>query len=441
MELHEQLAALAAQRGREVFANPEGLRAALEDFLDEQSASVGELNLLVDAVRLGGLAQVEANLARGAQPEAAVAAAGEFLARQRGTSDQASCQWACAALGHAVGMVPAPIAQRLRESYRSSGAQLPPPQQPPTVSPPFPMAQAAPMAPAQGGWSAPQQPWTPQMVAGQPGQPQQWGPPPVKKSKGPIIAVGVAVAAVLIGSGVVWAVVSSGDDNDKKSASDSTSKVTENGSEEPTVTPSGEPLEGKSPTEIKDAVSAEMEDVKSLNMAGTITQDGELMSMDLSLDTTGRCQGTMEMQGGRAEMVSDGTDMYMKGNEQFWIASSGQANPDQSLLDMFTDKWVRMAGSADDSKEFCDLSVMLDEFVGSDSSSADFTVAGTTLHQGTQAVRLVSDDGGTMLVANEAPHHVLKLISVGDEPGEFEFSHYNEGLTLNIPKDYIDIPS
>ncbi|MFS3127491.1 hypothetical protein ACLM5J_03705 [Nocardioides sp. Bht2] len=440
MELHEQLAALAAQRGREVFANPDGLRAALEDFLDEQSASVGELNLLVDAVRLGGLAQVEANLARGAQPDAAVAAAGEFLARQRGTTEQGSCQWACAALGYAVGMVPAPIVQRLRDSYRSSGAPLPPqsgqPAQPPTVSPAYP---TAPMAPAQGGWSAPQQPWSPQMVAGAPGA-QSWGAPPAKKSKGPLIAVGVAVAAVLIGGGVVWAVVGSGDDNDKKSASDPTSKVSESGGSD-TPKPSGDALAEKSPVEIRDAVVAQMKDVKSLNMAGEVTTDGEEMTMDISMDTTGRCQGTMEMQGGRAEIVSDGTDMYMKGNEQFWIVSSGEANPEQFMLDMFSDKWVRMAGSAADADEFCDLDNMLSEFVGNSGSDVDFTVKGTTIHNGSEAVELTSDDGGTMLVANYAPYHVLKLVDTGDEPGDFEFSRYNEELNLNIPKDYMDIPS
>lgn len=443
MELHEQLAALAAQRGRAVFANPEGLRAALEDFLDEQSASVGELNLLVDAVRLGGLAQLEANLAHGAQPEAAVAAAGEFLARQRGTTDQGSCQWACAALGHAVGVVPAPVAQRLHAFYRSGSPATPqgPPAGAPTVSPvAAPQQYPAPQGAPQGGWSAPQQPWTPQMVAGQ-GAPG-WGPAPAKKSKAPIIAVGVAVAALLIGGGVVWAVVGSGDD-DKKSADEPTSSIgtddpTEDPTDDPTTVPSGDALADMTPTQIRDEVVAAMAQVKSLNMDGTLEAEG--MSMDISMDTEGRCQGTMEVQGGRADIVSDGTDMYMKGNEEFWIASSGEENPEQFLLDMFTDKWVRMANSAASTEEFCDLDTMLEEFVGS-SGAPDFTVDGTTTHNGTQAVRLAGDDGGTMLVANYAPYHLLEMVDVGDEAGEFTFSRYNEELKLEIPKDYVDIPS
>src|SRR5690606_25779613 len=104
-----------------VLADPDVLRAALEDYLDEQSASTGDLNLLVDAVRLGGLGRLRSASQGGAAPSAAVQAAGDYLARQRGSNDASSAQWACAALGYAVGLVPDQIPTTLRRSMTSGG--------------------------------------------------------------------------------------------------------------------------------------------------------------------------------------------------------------------------------------------------------------------------------------------------------------------------------
>ncbi|MBA3311070.1 MAG: hypothetical protein H0U28_13640, partial [Nocardioidaceae bacterium] len=53
MELHERLHALGVELGTGVFDDADSFRGALDDFLDEGSASTGDINLLVDAVRLG----------------------------------------------------------------------------------------------------------------------------------------------------------------------------------------------------------------------------------------------------------------------------------------------------------------------------------------------------------------------------------------------------
>ena len=53
MDLHEQLRELVAHQGPSVAESAEGFRAALDDYLGEDEATTGQLNLLVDAVRLG----------------------------------------------------------------------------------------------------------------------------------------------------------------------------------------------------------------------------------------------------------------------------------------------------------------------------------------------------------------------------------------------------
>ena len=49
------LYALGLRLGRDIFDDAEGFRGAVDDFLDEDAATTGDINLLVDAVRLGAL--------------------------------------------------------------------------------------------------------------------------------------------------------------------------------------------------------------------------------------------------------------------------------------------------------------------------------------------------------------------------------------------------
>lgn len=116
MELHERLDALRSALGAEVFEHPDNFRAALDDFLDEGSASTGEINLLVDAVRLDAYRRMIGMIESGAEPPAAVEAAGALLARERGSADLVGSRWACALLGYAVGRVSAAEVKRYETS-------------------------------------------------------------------------------------------------------------------------------------------------------------------------------------------------------------------------------------------------------------------------------------------------------------------------------------
>ncbi len=105
MELHESLAELVAAVGPQVLDDADGLRAALDDYLDEGAASTGDINLLVDAVRLGAHAWMMSTIASGGEGARAVEAAGVILARDRGSRDLDTARWACAVLGFAAGKV------------------------------------------------------------------------------------------------------------------------------------------------------------------------------------------------------------------------------------------------------------------------------------------------------------------------------------------------
>jgi len=149
MELHESLYALGLRHGREVFDDPDSFRGALDDFLDEDSATTRDINLLVDAVRLGAFSSMTTMIDSGALVAAAIEEAGKRLARDRGSADVAGAQWACALLGFAIGKVSDAEVRR----YRTQHATPQPPSQPlpptqfPAQQPPSAQEPARPMAP------------------------------------------------------------------------------------------------------------------------------------------------------------------------------------------------------------------------------------------------------------------------------------------------------
>lgn len=225
MELHENLYALGLRLGREVFSDPDSFRGALDDFLDEDAATTGDINLLVDAVRLGAFQSMTTMIDSGAQVTAAVEEAGARLARDRGSADVAGAQWACAVLGFAIGKVNDADVRR----YRTQHAVPPPPSQPlpptqfPAQQPPAPTQQPPqpPAAPTQ----YPAQQFNQGPVPPPPGGPQQptsWpgggALPPEPRSRTWPILVATVVALVMIAGGIVALVVTrdGGDGDDDK---------------------------------------------------------------------------------------------------------------------------------------------------------------------------------------------------------------------------------
>ncbi|MEZ0578505.1 YrzE family protein [Nocardioides sp. MH1] len=261
MELHESLAELARDHGASLFNDADAFRGALDDYLDEGSASTGTINLLTDAVRLGALQGMLTMLDSGASVDDAVESAGQRLSRDRGSADVAGSQWACAVLGYALGRVPVDLATRLRPDaltrepprhtaprptdYDDDATSIAPPGQPlPPVSPPVsppasspagsppPPPVSAPVSSPVQQWPAPSQPsQQPTSYGTPPGgvapyastQGVGYGAPPSKRS-GRGILIGAIVGVVLFGVIAVVAIIalSSGGD-DTPSADDTTS--------------------------------------------------------------------------------------------------------------------------------------------------------------------------------------------------------------------------
>ena len=224
MELHHHLRSLADSMGVEVFADADGLRGALDDYLDESAATTGEINLLVDAVRQDALRSLVTMIDNHAAAEPAIAEAGQRMAERRGSDDVVSSMWACAVLGYAVGKlgeddvrphlarrsgtVPLPEAGSTRPL-----PSPPPPAAPPVVPDPALAAVTMPPGPLPSAFPPPAAP----TMAPPPPQFQQQPPPPppppsasapgVGRRRLPLLlGVGALVLALVGGGFVVWRV-------------------------------------------------------------------------------------------------------------------------------------------------------------------------------------------------------------------------------------------
>ena len=266
MELHESLAQLARDHGDSLFADADAFRGALDDYLDEGSASTGTINLLTDAVRLGALQGMVTMLDSGAAVEDAVESAGQRLSRDRGSADVTGSQWACAVLGYALGKVPVSLATRLRpDAYtaeppsgstggtaarpsaspghaptqptgagsapqQSPTQQWPAPSSAPSSAPsPAPSAQQYPQSTGQYGAPA-----SPYAYSAGPG----YGTQPPKKSRSGLL-IGAIAAIVVIGVIAIVSIVAlTGGDDDEPSAGGTTdsSASASGGTTSPSVT-------------------------------------------------------------------------------------------------------------------------------------------------------------------------------------------------------------
>ncbi|GAB4011451.1 DcrB/PsbP domain-containing protein [Nocardioides ultimimeridianus] len=212
MQLAAALADLARDRGTALFRDPLTFRAALDDYLDEGTASSGTINLLTDAVRLGAVDGMLTMLDSGAQVQAAVESSGQRLARDRGSNDDRGCQWACAVLGFALGRVPAQLVQSLDPGSGSVPAASPAPPAPPVMSPPMmsPPMTSPPAAPVMSPPAAYGQPaWQSAPAYG------SWQAQPPRKSRTGLVVGLVIGAVVLLGGigGLVALVANSGGDD------------------------------------------------------------------------------------------------------------------------------------------------------------------------------------------------------------------------------------
>ena len=216
----------------------------------------------------------------------------------------------------------------------------------------------------------------------------------MKKSRLATCAMGVAIAATMTGCG--------GDDFADGSAKD-----------------------------IIKASATDMGKLKSVHLNADITSDGSNVTMDLSLDTDGNCEGTVGVGGGSADILGIGDQAWYKADEAFWRANAGD-QADQ-IIALVGDKWV--VDPEGQFSSFCDLDGLLED-IGDPEGVEDAKTDGTEDVDGDEAVKVVGDDDGsetTAFIAVDEPHYILKVEVTGDDEGEATFSDFDKDVDVEAP--------
>ncbi|MBZ5740962.1 hypothetical protein [Nocardioides mangrovi] len=190
--------------------------------------------------------------------------------------------------------------------------------------------------------------------------------------------------------------------------------------------------------DIADAAKADMGDLKSVRVGGTITSGDQDIDLDLQVSTEGDCTGSLGIGGGSTELLGVDGQTWMRPDEAFWTSFAGDT-ADQ-IMAAVGDKWVVIPSDEDSFNQFCDLDELLDQMLTSDDSSAStYTTKDTSEIDGDTVVAVddESDDGtSTGYVLVDSPHYLVKIDKTGgDSSGTVTFTDFDEDVDVSAPAD------
>ena len=196
----------------------------------------------------------------------------------------------------------------------------------------------------------------------------------------------------------------------------------------------------QSAEEIADAAKDAMGELEAVAIAGTLTSDGQEIELDLHIGTDGNCEGTFSTGGASAEILGvDGT-MWFRPDAAFWQLSAGEAA--DKIIAEVGDKWVTLPADDTSFKQFCDLEEFLGELIADEGST--YTKGEVSEIEGDDAIAITSKDEeegesiGYVLV--EGDHYLVQIAKEeGDEPGEVNFSKFDEQPEVEEPADQIPL--
>ncbi|MER6261622.1 hypothetical protein ABT203_18865 [Streptomyces sp900105245] len=201
-----------------------------------------------------------------------------------------------------------------------------------------------------------------------------------------------------------------------------------------------EAFKGLSAAQISEKARVAMAKLDSFKVKGAMSTDGQHMTFDFAVAKKGDCQGTFTTGGASAEIRQVGDAAYMKGDEKFWQQMGGEdgssSKDTDALVEMLKGRWFKMPAQdvkADDKFPFCDIETMFEK----DEKEGHLTRKEDTEVNGTPAVTLTGKDGAatqTLLVAAKGEPYALRMtVKGGKEPGSFDFSAFNEPVTVTAP--------
>ena len=247
------------------------------------------------------------------------------------------------------------------------------------------------------------------------------------------IAAGAVALSLLAGGGVLAGCGSSSSDTAASTAAADSSTQAPNG------------IETLSAQEILDKSLAATKTASSVTVSGTITQEGQEVSLDLVLGTDA-ADGTIKAQGISAEIRVTGGKSYFKLSGEDFAKLAGQGDSPEvaeAVSSLIGDKWLLVPADSG-SDELSGLSTFAEKdslLAGILAPDGEVTVKGTGEVNGTPVVFLEDTKGeGTLAIQTVGEPYPVQIKGDGaDGSGEITFSDWNAPVSVTAPTDVVDI--
>jgi hypothetical protein len=197
----------------------------------------------------------------------------------------------------------------------------------------------------------------------------------------------------------------------------------------------GNGIAAKTPTEILSAATAAADSASSVHVTGSIVSGGSPITLDLELVAGKGGRGQISEDGLSFNLIQvDGT-AYISGSPAFYSHFGGPA-----AAQLLEGKWLKAPAS---SGSFSTLGSLTDlnQLLNTALSDHGALAKGPTSTIDGQQVLSVTDasHGGTLYVATTGKPYPIQISKAGKTGGKISFGDWNAPVTLQAPKDSIDL--
>jgi hypothetical protein len=174
---------------------------------------------------------------------------------------------------------------------------------------------------------------------------------------------------------------------------------------------------------------------KGVHVAGSITDAGKPLTLDLFLVKGKGGKGTMSESSLRFEIIRVGNKAYIKGSDAFLKQFAGSAG--QQLLH---GKWLQGSATSGDLASLTPLTDLEKLFKGALTSHGKLKNEGETTYKGQKAVALKdTTQGGTLYIAATGEPLPIAIVGGTNKEGTITFDRWNETEPIDAPKGAIDM--
>lgn len=202
----------------------------------------------------------------------------------------------------------------------------------------------------------------------------------------------------------------------------------------------------QSPRAIIKTAFAEMNDLTSARILGTVVTDDGRIKVDVRTDDEGTCTGSLQLERGRTQFIHTAETTWLKPDEDYWQASARSPQQARQIMARIGTSWTVAPPQSVDVDRICHPPSLLDGFKArKDGGEGRLSKGAVELIGDTEAIEINEKGGGqssTVWVSVTSPHRVVRIQSRERGVGEavsFEEFGVEVSAETPAPDDVVDL--